>query len=173
MMVRYDDGISFYCNMCLLCSGASSAMLQEFHGQSEDSGDHFACISITEKVRKETSEKQRLWGRVGWCLTRPQEEDSGHTVSSVFCFVLFFCQSYFFSPERLHEVGCKQSFHSVLILSLVIISVWCFFLVRVVGGLGGVELVAISRFTSSQGPRMLLCFDGDWKKVFSDVALER
>lgn len=38
---------------------------------------------------------------------------------------------------------------------------------------GGVELVAISRFTSSQGPRTRLCSDGHWKKVFPDVALCR
>lgn len=121
MMVRYDDGISFYCNM-----GLKHHVAEQFYGQSEDSGDHFACISSAKKSEKKPARSKDFEGECddAWQELRKKIPD---VLCLQFSVLFRFLPILLFPPERLHEVGCKQSFHSALILSLVIISVWCFF----------------------------------------------
>lgn len=113
--------------------GLKHHVAEEYCSESEDSGDHFACITAVKKSEKKPARSkdfdeewddawQELWKKIPDILL---------------FFVLFRFLPILPPPECLHEVGCKQSFHSVLILSLVIISVWCFFFFRVVGGGGG------------------------------------
>lgn len=114
--------------------GLKHHVAEDFYGQSEDSGDHFACISSGKKSEKKPARSKDFEGECddAWQELRKKK------IPDILClqfFVLFrFLPILLLPPERLHEVGCKQSFHSVLILSLLIISVFLF----CYGGGGGV-----------------------------------